>query len=291
MEVRYFEQAARLRDGEEAAAAAKAELTNAWATDTFAAGLAARGAEYGYFDATSGFFLEGPTDPISSKDYESQIYSAISDDLSEALVRGGASPVKAAQEVLRVLRDTMRGAVEFRGLTLASYLDFQANIRPKVTRNITGPPAVRCQQLLALMEADILTMPFGPSPKVTAEPSGGFRVTSERLTEPFTKRVDVVIRGHLDDPTCSRSRSALLQNLYNSGRICQLHYGPVCVGSVDLSERLNPVSAEGEPQHRLFILGALTEGVRYFTAYIPSPKSRVRAFVDAQACVEQILAS
>ena len=38
------------------------------------------------------------------------------------------------------------------------------------------------------------------------------------------------------------------------------------------------------------MLGALTEGVRYFTAYIPSPKSRVRAFIDAQACVEQILA-
>jgi hypothetical protein len=30
--------------------------------------------------------------------------------------------------------------------------------------------------------------------------------------------------------------------------------------------------------------------VRYFTHYVPSPKSRLRAFLDAQRCVEEILA-
>jgi uncharacterized NAD(P)/FAD-binding protein YdhS len=290
MEVRYYEQSARLRRGEQAARAAKADLTRAWAAGTFAASLAAHGAEFGVFDASSGFFREEAMGLISSKDYEAHVYSTISDDVSEALVRGAASPSKAAQEVLRVLRDTMRGAIEFRGLTLASYLDFQANVRPNVTRCITGPPAFRCQQLLALIDADILTMPFGPSPTVTAEAGGGFLVTSERLLEPYSKRVDVLIRGHLDDPSCDRSSSALLQNLYRTGRIRQLHYGSVSVGSVDLSEDLNPINAQGQPQRRLFILGALTEGVRYFTAYIPSPKSRARAFIDAQGCVEQILA-
>jgi uncharacterized NAD(P)/FAD-binding protein YdhS len=290
MEVRYYEQSARLRRGEQAARAARADLTRAWAAGTFAASLAAHSAEFGVFDASSGFFREEAMDAISSKDYEAHVYSTISDDVSEALIRGGASPVKAAQEVLRVLRDTMRGAIEFRGLTLASYLDFQANVRPNVTRSITGPPAFRCQQLLALMDADILTMPFGPSPTVTAEAGGGFLLTSERLLEPYSKRVDVLIRGHLDDPSCDRSGSALLQNLYRTGRIRQLHYGSVSVGSVDLSEDLNPINAQGQPQPRLFILGALTEGVRYFTAYIPSPKSRARAFIDAQGCVEHILA-
>ena len=37
------------------------------------------------------------------------------------------------------------------------------------------------------------------------------------------------------------------------------------------------------------MFGSLTEGIRYFTQYVPSPKSRVRAFVDAEACAEQIL--
>jgi len=290
MELRYFEQSARVRRGETAARAVKAALTAAWASGTFTDELTHQGARYGSFDAASSFFNEETVDALSCKDYEARVYSAIADDLSEALVRAGASPLKAAQEVLRVLRDVMRGAVEFKGLTLASYLDFQANLRPRITRNITGPPAFRCQQLLALMDADVLKMPFGPAPRVEADKNGGFRVTSERLMEPFSQHVDVLIRGHLDDPTCDRSRSALLQNLYAKGRIRQLHYGSVNVGSVDLSGSLNPVNAQGEPQPRLFVLGALTEGVRYFTAYIPSPKSRVRAFVDAEACVEQILA-
>ena len=34
---------------------------------------------------------------------------------------------------------------------------------------------------------------------------------------------------------------------------------------------------------------ALTEGVRYYTGYIPSPKSRVRAFVDADQCATEMI--
>jgi len=33
------------------------------------------------------------------------------------------------------------------------------------------------------------------------------------------------------------------------------------------------------------VLGPLTEGARYFTHYLPSPKSRYRAFEDAESCV------
>ena len=37
------------------------------------------------------------------------------------------------------------------------------------------------------------------------------------------------------------------------------------------------------------MFGVLTEGVRHFTAYIPSPRSRIRAFEDVGACVAEIL--
>ena len=33
----------------------------------------------------------------------------------------------------------------------------------------------------------------------------------------------------------------------------------------------------------------LTEGIRHFTNYLPSPKSRIRAFEDVGACVAGIL--
>jgi hypothetical protein len=61
------------------------------------------------------------------------------------------------------------------------------------------------------------------------------------------------------------------------------------VGSIALTNDSHPVGRRGDIQDRLWVFGSLTEGVRYFTQYVPSPKSRVRAFVDAEACAEQIL--
>ncbi len=68
-------------------------------------------------------------------------------DLDEALAVGG-SPVKAAQEVTRILRDQLRSVIEFGGLTLESYIDFQSNVRGRINRLEAGPPPLRSQQLL-----------------------------------------------------------------------------------------------------------------------------------------------
>jgi hypothetical protein len=56
-----------------------------------------------------------------------------------------------------------------------------------------------------------------------------------------------------------------------------------------LNEEFHPIDAQGRPARRIWLFGSLTEGVRYFTHYVPSPKSRLRAFLDAQHCVEEIL--
>ena len=37
------------------------------------------------------------------------------------------------------------------------------------------------------------------------------------------------------------------------------------------------------------MFGVLTEGIRHFNHYIPSPNSRIRAFEDLGACVAEIL--
>jgi hypothetical protein len=99
-----------------------------------------------------------------------------------------------------------------------------------------------------------------------------------------------VVRGHLDLPSLARSASPLLKRLYAKGRLTQLSYGDTAVGSVAISEDFHPFDAEGRLQSNLSLLGVLTEGVRYFTHYLPSPRSRLRAVLDAQECVEHILA-
>jgi uncharacterized NAD(P)/FAD-binding protein YdhS len=144
-------------------------------------------------------------------------------------------------------------------------------------------------ELLALMDAGIVSIPWGPSPLVEPVGDDGFLISSTRLAEPFALRVDHLVRGHLSEPTISRSRSPLIKRLASRGRIRPLRYGDVEVGSIALTDDSHPVGDDSDIQDRLWVFGSLTEGVRYFTQYVPSPKSRARAFVDAEACAEQIL--
>jgi hypothetical protein len=197
--------------------------------------------------------------------------------------------VKAAELVLRILRDDIRSVVEFGGLSLESYIDFKEHIKGRINRLEAGPPAMRSQQLLALIDAGIVKVLFGPDPIVRTDDQGRAVFTSTHLDIGHTKTLPSVICGHLDMPSLGRSASPLLSRLYRMGRLTQLQYGDVAVGSVAISEDFHPYDIEGRVQRNISVFGVLTEGSRYFTHYIPSPKSRIRAVLDAQACVTEIL--
>ena len=189
----------------------------------------------------------------------------------------------------------MRSVVEQGGLSLDSYLDFNADICSRIHRLVAGPPALRTRQMLALMDAGVVRMPYGPAP------ARGRAVTDQdparrgpgsprpRSRSTYVEDVDVIIRGHLEEPRIAGSASQLLTRLYNRGRVSQFRYGEVAVGSVDLTADSHPIDIEGRPQTSISMFGVLTEGIRHFTAYIPSPRSRIRAFEDLGACVAEIL--
>jgi hypothetical protein len=289
MQTRFFSQHAFLADGPGARGAVRAEAVAGWATGTFDGRMAQLSARFGEFDPATHFFGPNLSEFTCAKDYESAVYDLVAADTDESLVEGGASPVKHAYEVLRILRDDMRSVVEFGGLSLPSYLDFQRNIRNRVHRLVAGPPVLRSQQLLALMDAGIVRMPFGPRPLLTTD-QDGIELSSRTLARPYFETMDYLVRAHVDDPTVFRSASPLLTNLYAAGRLQQFSYDGVPVGSVDLSVESHPISATGEVEESLWIFGVLTEGIRYFNQYIPSPKSRMRAVLDMDSCINIVAA-
>jgi hypothetical protein len=294
MYARYYAQAAFQRRGIEESAAVREALRAAWLGLDFDAELARLVETYGPFDAEQLFF-GAQRQYESSDDYERAVYDMLEADLTEAEVPGGYSPVKAASEVFRIFRDPMRSVVEHGGLSLDSYLDFNADIRSRITRLVAGPPALRSRQFLALMDAGVLRIPFGPAPAVGPGRGTGAlgnapaRLSSTMLGRPFATDVDVLIRGHLEEPRIDGSASLLLNRLYDEGRVSQFRYGSVTVGSVNLTPDAHPVAVDGTPQERIWMFGVLTEGVRHFTHYIPSPKSRFRAVEDIGLCVAEIL--
>lgn len=284
----FYDQSARLADGPHAAAALSEDLAAAWRSGHFDGAVAGYAARYGPFDAAAHLFAGDGEAFVSSKDYQSRVTEMLESDVSEALVPDGASPVKVAYEVLRVLRDTIRTAVEFGGLTLESHRHFQATVRPRVARIVAGPPVYRSEQLLALIDAEVVRVPFGPWPEVRAD-GGGVMITSRSLDRPYAERFDRMIAGHLDEPTVHRSSSPVLSHLFERGRLSQFRLDGEELGSVQLTEEFHPVSSSGKIEDRIWVFGGLTEGARYYTAYIPSPASRVRAFVDGEICARRIL--
>jgi FAD-NAD(P)-binding len=288
MQARYQTHAAYLRGGAGESAAVRAVLRDGWVDGHYEKALDSLEPRYGRFDPASHVFAGAGRHYRSDCDYQTQVYEMIEADLDEALMVGG-SPVKAAQEVLRILRDQLRSVIEFGGLSLESYIDFQSNVRGRINRLEAGPPPMRSQQLLALLDAGVVRIPLGPDPEVSAS-GDGVLLSSTQLDQPTTVTVNGVIRGHLDLPSLARSGSLLLSRLYAKGRLTQLSYGDTPVGSVAISEDFHPYDAEGRLQPNISLLGVLTEGVRYFTHYLPSPRSRLRAVLDAQDCVEGLIA-
>jgi uncharacterized NAD(P)/FAD-binding protein YdhS len=287
MQARYYLQAAFLAGGDVESTEVRAVLRQGWVDKLYEKVVDGLELRYGRFDPATHLFAGSDRHYTSSADYQGQAYDMIEADLTESL-RPGGSPVKAAQEVLRILRDQLRSVIEFGGLSLDSYVDFQSNVRGRINRLEAGCPPMRSQQLLGLLDAGVVRIPLGPNPEVAACPDG-VRLSSTALQEPTAVTVDGVVRGHLDMPSLARSGSPLLKRLYAKGRLTQLSYGDTPVGSVAINEDFHPYDTEGRLQSNLSVLGVLTEGVRYFTHYLPSPRSRLRAVYDAQHCVEAVI--
>lgn len=287
MQARFHIHSAFLRGGASESAHVRECLVRSRHDGTFDEEVKKLETTYGALDPASVFFADADAYFASSQQYQAHVYEMIDTDLSQALAPGG-SPVKAAQEVTRILRDQMRTVIEYGGLSLQSFIDFQSNVRGRINRLEAGPPPVRSQQLLALLDAGVVHVPFGPHAELIAA-DDGIVIRSTRLDEPVEITVAHVVRGHLDLPSLARSSSPLLSRLYTRGRLTQFSYGDTTVGSVAISEDFHPYDAEGRVQTSLSLLGVLTEGVRYFTHYLPSPRSRLRAVYDAQATVESIV--
>jgi len=287
MQVRFHCQRARRLAGDRASEALAAEFESAWHSGTFPKMVDDLERLHGGFVPENHLFPGNGESFSDSQAYEAWVSRMISDDLDEALDPAG-SAVKAAQEITRILRDDLRSLIEYGGLRAESYTDFQSSIRGRMNRIEAGPPALRSQQLLGLIEAGILATPFGPSPRISRV-AGKIEISSTRLDEPFVATVDKLIRGHLDMPSLAYSQDPLLGRLRDSGRLCQMRYGPKQVGSVDLDGDFHPLDKERCPEQRLSVLGVLSEGTRYFTHYLPSPQSRMRAVLDAQRCATMIL--
>ena len=248
-------------------------------------------ARLGRFDARATF--DGATDMLlgDSDAYQKWLADVLRSDLAEGLLGFTRSPVKAALDIMRDLRDTFRHVVDFGGLTDASIEDFNGRIVPAVNRAVVGPQYERHVELLALMAAGIAHAPFGPAPTVSwNDAAGRWTISSSQLAIPHSREADWIVSAHVPLPAVGSSANPLLSALHRNGWIRRHRPDSRHVHGIDVDRDQHPVNAQGRPDRRLWVLGPLCEGATFYNNLVPSPNVYSRPVHDAHRCVAAMFA-
>ncbi|MEA2188166.1 MAG: hypothetical protein QOK16_3177 [Solirubrobacteraceae bacterium] len=287
MRIAYHRQHAALSGGEDRLVTALTRAAESGALTTY---LGELDQEHGAFDAHAAWDRAGAMVLTDSSAYERWVADEIRRDYVQATKGLERSCEKAALEIVRDLRDTVRHAVDFGGLTRDSLESFMRTTVPLMNKAVVGPQKERHRELLALIEAGILQVPFGPAPETTWDAEANrWTISATRLGRPFARPVDWLCMAHVSSPSVSASASPLISRLYVNGWLTRHRPDSSRVHSVDLDTCLHPVSTSGEPDRRLWILGPLCEGTTFYNHAVPSPGGYSRVVADAHRTVAEML--
>lgn len=238
----------------------------------------------------------GDREFTDADDYRKWLVSYLKQDVKEALRGNVRSPLKAALDAMRDLRNEIRLVVDHSGISGDSYRDdLQRWYTPFNAFVSIGPPVQRAEEMIALIEAGVLRV-VGPGMRVEPAPDGSeFLVTSTKVPGPPV-RVSTLIEARLPEPDIRTTIDPLLGGLLARGE-CILHRIPLAgggyyeTGGLAVGPRPYPVLGPGRVPHpRRFAFGVPTEAVHWVTAAGIRPGVNSVILSDADAIAQACLA-
>ncbi|MEV4427867.1 FAD/NAD(P)-binding protein [Streptomyces sp. R-07] len=206
----------------------------------------------------------------SSAEYHKVLTEWLRADLAEARRGNADGPLKAAADVLRDVRQTIRTVVDFGGLTPDSHRWFLAEFGPVAAMVSTGPPQLRSEQFLALLAAGVLE-PVGPGARFEADPvEGRFAVESAQVENSWVA-LDVVVDARVPGTDLAADRDPLIRGLMVDGEIRTFTNaaegaGEFATGGLDCTDSpFHPVRADGSVDTSTHVIGIPSEHTRWFT--------------------------
>ncbi|MFG3660780.1 FAD/NAD(P)-binding protein [Streptomyces sp. NPDC047706] len=196
----------------------------------------------------------------------------LAEDVRAAREGNVSGPLKAALDVLRDLRNEVRLAVDHGGLDGESHRDdLEGWYTPLNAFLSIGPPASRIEEMIALIEAGVLTL-TGPGTQVRIDPTTPQFVAQSQAVpgEPVPARV--LIEARLPEPDLRRTADPLLQHLLNTDQAAPYRIrsglAPAYeTGGLAVTERpYRLMDGRGQAHPRRFAYGVPTESVHWVTA-------------------------
>ncbi|WP_017655544.1 FAD/NAD(P)-binding protein [Fortiea contorta] len=238
------------------------------------------------------FNWENLVNPIPPHALESQNkFNAWLDDYLVADVRNAnegnvSNPLKAACDVLRDVRDNIRYAIDFAGLTESSHRWLFYSFIPVMNRLAVGPPKIRIEEILALKKAGILKIDLGINPEWKFDETSNLFVINGQFE---TIKSDVLIRSRIAMPSPQQSSNLLLRQLINDGFARPFFNKKFHPNGLDISSDFNLISRDNNVYQNFWVLGTPTEGAKFYTFILPRPFVNSTALLDADRIVQSLV--
>lgn len=218
------------------------------------------------------------------KNYSESLLSHLEDDFLQAELGTCNSPAKAAENLLRDLRDVFSQLIDFKNISGTSHQWLYQFFLPKMKQLSIGPPRVRIAQWLALMEAGVLKIDLGPN--ITCEKTqDGWKLQS-RICKRQVVQADTLIQARL--PIVDSDKTNLVNRMFEKGYAVPFDNDGFKTGGIEVSKSFNVINHENVEINTLWATGVLTEGARFYTFSLPSPGQSSRFTQDAHTAVESM---
>lgn len=224
---------------------------------------------------------------MNHQQYEKWLIKHLEIDLEHCNKGNKECAIKAACDVLRDLRDVLREAVDFKGLSEPSQNWLSNHFIPLMNRLAVGAPKQRLEELLALINSGLVNITFGDCPLLTKTESG-YLLESSRWPE-YSVTARTLI--HAQVPLSNLPTSPLWQNMLNKGYVRLFKHGKYESGGIEISRSMNVVNRIGEIEATIWALGVPTEGSKFYTFIVPRPEVNSTALVDANKVVNELILS
>lgn len=205
-------------------------------------------------------------------EYRAWLLAYLERDVKLARDGNVSGPVKAALDVLRDLRNEVRLVVDHGGLTGRSYSsDLEQWYTPLNAFLSIGPPVGRIEEMIALIEAEVLTL-VGPDIRVSVDPGRRCFVADAPGVPGSSVHAAALIEARLPAPDLLRTADPLLRHLLATGQCRAYSFidpdgGSYRTGGLDVTDRpYRLIDAAGRAHPRRFAYGVPTEAVHWVTA-------------------------
>ncbi|MBN3781191.1 FAD/NAD(P)-binding protein [Burkholderia sp. Ac-20345] len=226
---------------------------------------------------------------VDQEAYRTYVRGHLIEDIADCFGGNVDNPRKAAADILRDIRDNIRHAVDYCRLTPESHRRFLSYWCSISNRIASGPPKERNMEMLALIDAGVLSF-FGPRPELGYDDQHHcFTLSTDRFGKPVQEAFDVLIRAKVDLFEPEASPSPLVRNMLASGVVTPFSNGDFKPSGIEITQGVNVINRAGDVIPNLWALGYVVEGAHFYTYVLPRPFSNSRGLQDAgRACIAMV---